>query len=189
MLACSGYMSPEYALDGVFSVKSDVFSFGVVLLEILSGKKNTRFYESELAMSLISYVSMFNFFFIFFLFLIFSTILVLLCFIPILILNLSQAWKLWVENQALDFMDPALHEACNAYQFVKCLNVGLLCVQEDPNDRPTMSNVVIMLNSETATVPTPKQPAFVPWRGLSSRATSSSKPYTYTESTCSLEGR
>jgi serine/threonine protein kinase len=66
MLACSGYMSPEYALDGVFSVKSDVFSFGVVLLEILSGKKNTRFYESELAMSLISYVSMFNFFFILF---------------------------------------------------------------------------------------------------------------------------
>jgi serine/threonine protein kinase len=62
MLACSGYMSPEYALDGLFSVKSDVFSFGVVLLEILSGKKNTRFYESELAMSLISYVSMFNFF-------------------------------------------------------------------------------------------------------------------------------
>jgi serine/threonine protein kinase len=59
-------MSPEYALDGVFSVKSDVFSFGVVLLEILSGKKNTRFYESELAMSLISYVSMFNFFFILF---------------------------------------------------------------------------------------------------------------------------
>jgi len=39
MLACSGYMSPEYALDGLFSVKSDVFSFGVVLLEIISGKK------------------------------------------------------------------------------------------------------------------------------------------------------
>jgi serine/threonine protein kinase len=54
-------MSPEYALDGIFSVKSDVFSFGVVLLEIISGKKNTGFYQSELAMSLISYVSVFNF--------------------------------------------------------------------------------------------------------------------------------
>jgi serine/threonine protein kinase len=54
-------MSPEYALDGIFSVKSDVFSFGVVLLEIISGKKNTEFYRSELAMSLISYVSVFNF--------------------------------------------------------------------------------------------------------------------------------
>jgi serine/threonine protein kinase len=47
-------MSPEYALDGLFSVKSDVFSFGVVLLEIISGKKN---YLSELNMSLIGYVS------------------------------------------------------------------------------------------------------------------------------------
>jgi serine/threonine protein kinase len=64
MLACSGYMSPEYALDGLFSVKSDVFSFGVVLLEIISGKKNTGFYQSELAMSLIGYVSVFNFLYI-----------------------------------------------------------------------------------------------------------------------------
>jgi serine/threonine protein kinase len=61
MLACSGYMSPEYALGGHFSIKSDVFSFGVVLLEIISGKKNTGFYQSELAMSLIGYVSVFNF--------------------------------------------------------------------------------------------------------------------------------
>ncbi len=50
-------MSPEYALDGVFSIKSDVFSFGVVLLEIISGKKNTGFYQSEQAMGLIGYVS------------------------------------------------------------------------------------------------------------------------------------
>ena len=41
--SCSGYMSPEYAIDGKFSVKSDVFSFGVLLLEIVSGKKNRKF--------------------------------------------------------------------------------------------------------------------------------------------------
>ncbi|XP_060198017.1 cysteine-rich receptor-like protein kinase 15, partial [Lycium barbarum] len=35
-----GYMAPEYALYGLFSVKSDVFSFGLLLLEIVSGKKN-----------------------------------------------------------------------------------------------------------------------------------------------------
>ena len=54
-------MAPEYALDGVFSTKSDVFSFGVVLLEIICGKKNTGFYQSEQAMSLIGYVSVLNF--------------------------------------------------------------------------------------------------------------------------------
>ena len=54
-------MSPEYALDGIFSIKSNVFSFGVVLLEIISGRKNTGFYQSEQAMSLLGYVSVLNF--------------------------------------------------------------------------------------------------------------------------------
>ncbi|KAI8557685.1 hypothetical protein RHMOL_Rhmol04G0029100 [Rhododendron molle] len=42
-----GYMSPEYGLKGLFSVKSDVFSFGVLFLEILSGKRNTAFHDSD----------------------------------------------------------------------------------------------------------------------------------------------
>lgn len=37
---CSGYMAPEYAFEGKFSVKSDIFSMGVVILEIVSGKRN-----------------------------------------------------------------------------------------------------------------------------------------------------
>lgn len=57
---CSGYMSPEYALDGFFSIKSDVFSFGVVLLEILSGKKNTGFFRSQQISSLLGYVCFFE---------------------------------------------------------------------------------------------------------------------------------
>ncbi|XP_071698915.1 G-type lectin S-receptor-like serine/threonine-protein kinase At4g27290 [Rutidosis leptorrhynchoides] len=40
-----GYMSPEYASDGIFSVKSDVFSFGVLVLEIVSGRKSRGFYD------------------------------------------------------------------------------------------------------------------------------------------------
>lgn len=39
----SGYMAPEYAMEGLFSAKSDVFSFGVIVLEIISGKKNSGF--------------------------------------------------------------------------------------------------------------------------------------------------
>lgn len=49
-------MSPEYPLDGLFSTKSDIFSFGVLMLEIISGKKNTGFYSSEQVPSLLGYV-------------------------------------------------------------------------------------------------------------------------------------
>ena len=54
----SGYMSPEYATKGLISTKSDVFSFGVLILEILSGKKNTSFYNTGL-LNLLGYVSYF----------------------------------------------------------------------------------------------------------------------------------
>jgi serine/threonine protein kinase len=52
----SGYMSPEYAMDGNFSVKSDVFSFGVLVLEIISGKKNRGFYYANDDMNLLKNV-------------------------------------------------------------------------------------------------------------------------------------
>ncbi|KDP32211.1 hypothetical protein JCGZ_13818 [Jatropha curcas] len=144
-----GYIAPEYALDGLFSFKSDVFSFGVVVLEIISGKRNTGFYQSEKSLSLLGY-----------------------------------AWNLWKDEKALDFLDPVLRKTWNINEFLKCMNIGLLCVQEDPFDRPTMLNVVFMLGNETATLPTPKQPAFIVRRcPSSSRASSSSKP-----ETCSNNG-
>jgi serine/threonine protein kinase len=48
-------MSPEYAMDGLYSIKSDVFSFGVLVLEIVSGKKNSSFYNNE-SLNLLRYV-------------------------------------------------------------------------------------------------------------------------------------
>ena len=57
VMPCSGYMSLEYAMHGEFSMKSDVYSFGVLVLEIITGKKNSNFYESEVAEDLLSYVS------------------------------------------------------------------------------------------------------------------------------------
>ncbi|VVA35917.1 PREDICTED: G-type lectin S-receptor [Prunus dulcis] len=151
-----GYMAPEYALDGLFSVKSDVFSFGVVVIEIISGKRNTGFFQPERSLSLLGY-----------------------------------AWHSWKEEKALDLLDQTLCQSCNKDEYLKCVNVGLLCVQEDPSDRPTMSQVVFMLGSETATIPAPKQPAFIVRRcpSRSSRASSSSKPETFSnnELTITLE--
>ncbi|WCJ34446.1 G-type lectin S-receptor-like serine/threonine-protein kinase At4g27290 [Euphorbia peplus] len=50
-----GYMAPEYASDGLFSVKSDVFSFGVLMIEIISGKRSRGFYQPNHSHNLISY--------------------------------------------------------------------------------------------------------------------------------------
>lgn len=50
-----GYMSPEYALEGVFSVKSDVYSFGVLVLEIVSGSKISSMHMTEVYPNLIAY--------------------------------------------------------------------------------------------------------------------------------------
>jgi len=56
---CSGYMAPEYAMQGVFSDKSDVFSFGVLLIEIVSGRRNSSFYEHENSLTLLGFVSLY----------------------------------------------------------------------------------------------------------------------------------
>lgn len=57
LLFCSGYMSPEYAIDGFFSVKSDVYSFGVVVLEIVSGNKIRGFFNTDNNLNLLGQVS------------------------------------------------------------------------------------------------------------------------------------
>ncbi|XP_039156008.1 G-type lectin S-receptor-like serine/threonine-protein kinase At4g03230 [Eucalyptus grandis] len=149
-----GYMSPEYALDGFFSFKSDVFSFGIVVLEIVSGKRNAGFYQSEGTMSL-----------------------------------LTHAWKLWNDDKALDLMDQVLHETYNRDQVLKCINVALLCLQEDPSDRPTMSTAVFMLGSESATLPVPKKPAFAVGIGVSTTASSSKPELSMVLSTTQQQGR
>lgn len=59
-MCSSGYMSPEYAMHGEFSAKSDVYSLGVLLMEIISGKKNSSFYQAGVAEDLVSYVSRAN---------------------------------------------------------------------------------------------------------------------------------
>jgi len=59
-------------------------------------------------------------------------------------------------------VDPILLESCLDYEpeVLRCIHIGLLCVQEDPQHRPTMSNVVVLLGSESMVLPQPRQPAF-----------------------------
>ena len=59
MLIVSGYMSPEHAMDGLFSEKSDVFSFGVIILEVISGNKNIAFFDVDQSQNLLGRVSNF----------------------------------------------------------------------------------------------------------------------------------
>ncbi|CAN7000203.1 unnamed protein product [Brassica oleracea var. botrytis] len=129
-----GYMAPEYAMNGQFSVKTDVFSFGVLVLEIITGKKHNWSPEEETSLFLLSYV-----------------------------------WKCWREGKVLNIVDPTLIETKGlSDEIIKCIHIGLLCVQENAESRPTMAYVVVMLNASSFALPRPSQPGFCPLDGESS---------------------
>ncbi|KAJ4773291.1 Serine/threonine-protein kinase [Rhynchospora pubera] len=78
---------------------------------------------------------------------------------------LGYAWKLWYENNLIELVEPAIRETCSIAEVVTCVTVALLCVQDHVNDRPTMSTVLIMLESGTAASMSPRQPSFAAIRG------------------------
>ncbi|PON49910.1 Mitogen-activated protein kinase kinase kinase [Parasponia andersonii] len=134
-----GYMAPEYAIDGQFSVKSDVFSFGILMLEIVSGKRNRGFYNPSDNINLIGH-----------------------------------AWRLWKEGRELELIDESIHgDSCTLLEVLRCMHVGLLCVQLLPEDRPTMSSVLLMLGDGNA-LPQPKEPIFFLGKNSSEASTSTS---------------
>ncbi|KAG6790692.1 hypothetical protein POTOM_006855 [Populus tomentosa] len=117
-----GYMSPEYVMEGIFSVKSDVFSFGVLLLEIVSGRRIQGLLEIDgHPLNLVGYT-----------------------------------WELWKAGSPFELVDPILRESCSEDQVLRCIHVGLLCVEDNAVDRPIMSDVISMLTSE-AQLPLPKK--------------------------------
>ncbi|KAK9098342.1 hypothetical protein Syun_025387 [Stephania yunnanensis] len=105
-----GYMSPEYAMDGLFSIKSDIFSFGVLLLEIISGKKNSGFYHKDPSMNLIKHslcskhVNE-----------IIGTVEIRPSIFHPLLTRIKlgkswQAWELWKEGRPMELLDPSMGE-------------------------------------------------------------------------------
>ncbi|XP_042030177.1 G-type lectin S-receptor-like serine/threonine-protein kinase SD1-13 [Salvia splendens] len=120
-----GYMAPEYGMGGRFSEKSDVYSIGVLILEIIKGKKNTNYFNDEFSWSLIG------------------------C-----------AWKMWNEGNGLSFVEESIASRERKEEMVRCIQIGLLCVQESPNNRPAIQTVLSMLSGEIVELPLPMQPVF-----------------------------
>ncbi|CAN6867686.1 unnamed protein product, partial [Brassica oleracea var. botrytis] len=96
--------------------------FGVLVLELITGKKNSSFYEEDGLGDLVTCV-----------------------------------WKLWVENSPLELVDEAMRGSFQTNEVIRCIHIALLCVQDDSSDRPSMDNILVMMNSFTVTLPIPKR--------------------------------
>ncbi|GER27209.1 S-locus lectin protein kinase family protein [Striga asiatica] len=132
VIGTHGYMSPEYVINGHYSIKSDVFSFGVLALEIISGKRNWGFCHPDHDFNL-----------------------------------LGHAWKLWSEGKNMELIDPVIEDSLLESQVIRCIQIGLLCVQHWPEGRPTMSQVVCMLENENVILSEPQEPGFFGCRSSS----------------------
>ncbi|XP_013636888.1 PREDICTED: G-type lectin S-receptor-like serine/threonine-protein kinase At1g11280 isoform X1 [Brassica oleracea var. oleracea] len=119
-----GYMSPEYAWTGMFSEKSDIYAFGVVLLEIISGMKISSFNCGKEGKTLLEY-----------------------------------AWESWLETDGVDLLDQDIASSCSPVEVARCVQIGLLCIQQQAVDRPNIAQVVFMITT-TTDLPRPKQPVF-----------------------------
>lgn len=70
-----------------------------------------------------------------------------------------QTWEQWMDEAPLNIFDQSIKaEFCDHSEVVKCIQIGLLCVQEKPDDRPKMAQVISYLNSSITELPLPKKP-------------------------------
>ncbi|KAI5320771.1 hypothetical protein L3X38_040479 [Prunus dulcis] len=74
--------------------------------------------------------------------------------------KLGRAYLSWKEDKGREFIDPSLDDSSSSCKLLRCLQVALLCVQESPEDRPTMLEVYSMLKTDIEPVPTPTKMAF-----------------------------
>ncbi|TKW02284.1 hypothetical protein SEVIR_8G235400v4 [Setaria viridis] len=125
-----GFIAPEYIGQGCLSIKSDVYSFGVTLLQIIS-RKSLPPPPLELSAESRHYGP----------------------------LN-KWAWDLCAAGELLEFIDPSLHDEPQNAEIMRWVKIALLCVQEDPEKRPSMSDVLEMLGSEDDIQKQPSRPAY-----------------------------
>ncbi|CAI9760050.1 unnamed protein product [Fraxinus pennsylvanica] len=83
---------------------------------------------------------------------------------------ISYAWKLWRNGAPLELMDPTLQESHVLDEVIRCIQIGLLCVEEDVNKRPKMASILLMLKSYSDNLPIPQRPAYFISSGSDSMA-------------------
>ncbi|XP_022844623.1 putative receptor-like protein kinase At5g39000 [Olea europaea var. sylvestris] len=69
-------------------------------------------------------------------------------------------WKMWNEGKALEFLDKSMKDEFPADEALRCIQVGLLCIQKHRGDRPTMQSVLEMLEGEVPSLPQPLPPPY-----------------------------
>lgn len=138
-----GYLAPEYAISGHLTRKSDIYGFGVLVLEIVSGRAVMDFdreYREHYLVQKVTELRMASF----------SSFrlpygLIEICFFFICDL---QAWEAYNANELVQLVDSALENNFPQEEAVRFLTVGLLCVQETAKVRPRMSEAYKMLTNE-----------------------------------------
>ncbi|ONM41439.1 Cysteine-rich receptor-like protein kinase 2 [Zea mays] len=107
-----GYMAPEYIVHGHLTEKADVFSYGVLVLEIVTGKRCSNSNGSHGGQVL-----------------------------------LTKVWKQYKDNRVEMIVDRSIYEDSIRDEIMHILQIGLLCTQANPDDRPTMGKVVELLRN------------------------------------------
>jgi hypothetical protein len=102
-----------------------------------------------------------------------------------------QAWNLWKDGKLEHLVNSFVVESsCPLDEVSRCVQIGLLCVQDDPSSRPFMAAVVFMLENRTTPLPTPKQPSYFAQRGYEPRKAGDHREVSMNDlSMTALEGR